>query len=293
MDDHKKANNNKGIITIAIGEKYARQAKYLAWSCMLHTPWVTRAVITDRPEFLSPYYDIIISYKKEYGQPFSLKTQLYKYSPFFETAYIDADSLVINNFDYLWRFLEYRSFVYEGKTYTDGIWYFDIAQTIKQMDILWIPKFNSGMILFKKDDIAQSIFDTAYGMMINNKDIPVDFFRGQMLPDEPFLAIALAKKNEIPINSNEEYGRFSHTLIGAEHIRINAVKGFAGFVKNGRPVFPLVVHFCGKFGQIFYIREKLRLFFCFNPPLTTCFAALFSLIRNIRKKAFGKTKTAL
>jgi hypothetical protein len=129
--------------------------------------------------------------------------------------------------------------------------------------------------------------------MVNNKDIKVNFFRGQMLPDEPYLAIAFAKNGEVPLDSSEEHGRFSHTLIGAERVRINVVKGFASFIKNGEPLFPLVVHFCGRFGQLFYVREKIRLFFCFNPPVSSIFSALFSLIRDIgKKKGAGRPDTA-
>jgi hypothetical protein len=283
---------SRGIITIAIGEKYAKQAKSLACSCMLHSPWTIRAVITDRTELLAPYYDIIIPYKAGYGQPFSLKTQLYKFSPFNETAYIDADSLLISELDSLWGFLDSRSFVYEGKTYTTGFWYYDIAQVMEWLNVPWIPKFNSGMFLFKKDEAAQSIFDTAHRLMSEGSVFTVDFFREKMLPDEPYLAAALALKGEMPLTKDDEHGRFSYTLINAKHIRLNVIRGFAAFVKDGTPVFPLVVHFCGRLGRVFYMRERIRLFLCFNPPVYTLAASLFSLAGRLlrhftRKKADG------
>jgi hypothetical protein len=259
---------NRGLLTLAVGKKYAKQAKYLAMSCMLHIPWIIRAVITDQDSLLSGFYDIVIPYKKEDGQPFVIKTLLNKYSPFEETVYLDTDSLVTGNIDSFRRFLETHSFVYEGKKFTKGFWYFDIQKVLKELNLLWIPKFNSGMFIFKKDSVSDAVFETANNLISGGEKIAVDFFRGKMLPDEPFLAVALAMQGETPIDDGlEEYGRFSHTLIGAEDVRINTVRGLAQFKKNGKILHPLVVHFCGKFGGLFYLREKIRLFFCFNPPL--------------------------
>jgi hypothetical protein len=250
---------SKGIITIAVGEKYAKQARYLAMSCMLHCPWITRAVITDRPELLDNFYDITVLYKKEMGQPFSLKTRLYDLSPFEKTLYIDSDSLVVNNVDVLWDYIKNRTLAYEGAKITGGVWYYDINDAMRRINVPWIPKFNSGMFLFNKDEAAKAIFETAYKLMTGNNELGIEFFRGNMLPDEPYLAAAFALNNIIPIDYSEECGRFSRTLIGADHVKINSVKGFASFNKNEKPVFPLIVHFCGGLGGLYYFREKFRL----------------------------------
>jgi len=71
----------KRIFTIAIGKKYAKQAKYPSLSCMLNSPHTLRAVITDLPEMLKDFYDIIIPYNNK-DDPFSLKTRLYELSLF-------------------------------------------------------------------------------------------------------------------------------------------------------------------------------------------------------------------
>jgi hypothetical protein len=274
----------KGIITIAIGKKYANQAKYLAYSCMLHVPHILRAVITDKPEMLSDYYDFVLPYHRDYSDPFMTKTRLPLYTPFEETLYMDADCLVINNIDSLWANLEEQPFVYEGALFENGEWYFDIAQIIRQLSIPWIPKFNSGMLLFNNSEKAKSIFDTAFYYFTHQKDTGIDvaFFRGTSYPDEPFLAISLAKHDAKPL---EDYGRFAHAMMRASNIHLDVIKGFAFFAKSsGTPVFPLIVHFCGKFGQLLYFREKLRLFFCFNPPVYSLFVAVCTGIRNLVKK---------
>jgi lipopolysaccharide biosynthesis glycosyltransferase len=254
----------KGLITIAIGKKYVRQAKYLACSCMLNSPHILRSVITDHPEFLTAFYDIIIPFNREYEDIFSLKTRLHLYTPFEKTLYLDADSLVVNNIDSFWEILKNCSFAYEGAILNRGEWYFNIEDLIKQLNLSWLPKFNSGMFLFDRSEKTSNIFDTAYFYFVNHKkeNINVPFFKENMYPDEPFLAIALAKNNIMPI---DDYGRFSRTLINARKIHVNIIKRISRIFKNGKMITPLVIHFCGKRGGLYYLREKLRLFFYFFP----------------------------
>jgi hypothetical protein len=274
---------SKGIITIAIGQKYISQAKYLAWSCILHTPHILRAVITDKPELLADIYDIVVPYNPDYGDPFAAKTRLSLYTPFEETLYVDADSLIIHNFDSYWESLADRSFVYEGTLLYEGEWYFDIKKTIQQLSLPWIPKFNSGMFLFRNDETAKAVFDTAFDYLANQKEknLGVDFFRGTMLPDEPFFAIALAKHG---IKPADDHGRFAKSLIGAQKIRVNVIRGFAFFTKNGRAVFPLIVHFCGRFGRFLLFWESLKLYFYFNSPISAFVMNVLSLVRRVLKK---------
>jgi hypothetical protein len=272
--------SSKGLVTIAIGKKYISQAKYLAYSCMLHAPNIIRAVMTDIPDMLENYYDIIIPYKKEYGNPFALKLKLPLYTPFEKTLFVDSDSLALHPVDMYWDFLIDQNFAYEGKIFSEGIWYFDIKKIIDQIKVPWIPKFNSGMFLFEKNDITEDIFAVACDYQENNKLFGIPVFREGMLPDEPFLAMALAKYDIQPV---EEYGRFSRTLINAEKIHINAVKGFGFFLKNGKNFSPLIVHFCGRLGRFLFYWEKKRLFFYFHFSFSFFFKAHHSLIRKILK----------
>ncbi|MDR2314706.1 MAG: glycosyltransferase [Spirochaetaceae bacterium] len=272
--------NTRGILTIAMGRKFVTQARYLSLSCMLHAPHVTRAVITDRPGLLKNYYDILLPYKSDYGNPFAAKVRLHLYTPFDETLFLDADSLLISSIDPCWEALENSSFVYTGRLLNGGTWYFDVEKTLEKTGFSWIPGFNSGMLLFKNNEAAGNIFDAAFDFMRRPQEFHIPFFRRDMLPDEPFFALSFAKFGVEPYN---DYGRFSRTLIGAEQIRINVVRGVARFKKRGEPVFPLVVHFCGKLGNIAYLREKLRLrlhFFSFFDRLVmNPLAWLYKILR--------------
>jgi hypothetical protein len=202
------------------------------------------------------------------------------YTPFAETLYVDADSLVVHNFDSYWKYLDDSSFVYEGALLHEGEWYVDIAKTIRQLSLPWMPKFNSGMFLFKNDETVKAVFDMAFDYLTHQKEksLGVDFFRGTMLPDEPFLAIALAMRGIKPV---DDHGRFSRTLIGAKNIHVNVIKGFAFFRKNGRAVFPLILHFCGRFGRFLLFWQSLRLRIYFNPPLSSFVMNVLSLVRRM------------
>jgi hypothetical protein len=229
---------------------------------MLNSAHTTRAVITNFPDLLKDYYDIIIPWNSQ-DDPFSVKTRLYELSPFEKTLFLDADSLVYHPIDEYWNFLENNFYAYEGVKLTQGEWYYNIENICKLIDVPWIPKFNSGMILFKKDEQAKQIFNDAFYYFINHKKegIDIPFFRGKHYPDEPAFAISLAKHNIEPV---EDFGRFSRTLIKAKRIKLNIIKNTASFFKNGKMVFPLVVHLCGRRNILYYSMEKIRLFLRFH-----------------------------
>ncbi|MDR2102595.1 MAG: hypothetical protein LBP42_00670, partial [Treponema sp.] len=170
---------------------------------------------------------------------------------------------------------------YQGGIFSKGFWYFDIEKISKQIDVPGIPKFNSGMFLFEKNEVSRSIFATACDYLENNGVFEIPFFRENMLPDEPFFAMAFAKHRIEPV---EEYGRFSRTLIGAKKIHINVTRGIGSFVKNNTPVFPLVVHFCGRLGKFFFFREKIKLSLNFNNPVISLLDSLFLFVEKIFKK---------
>jgi hypothetical protein len=278
----------RGLLTVGIGKKYAGQAKYLALSSLIKSPNTLRAVITDYPEQLKKYYDIVIPYDKEFDDPFLIKTRLCQYSPFEKTLFVDADSLIVSSVDGYWEFLDNQTFAYHGKLLHDGVWYLDIKKTIGQFNLPWFPQLNSGMLLFDDSEKSRGVFETAYHFMKNQRDenINIDYFRGTFYPDEPFIALALAKHGVKPV---DDHARFSRTLIDVSNVHLDILKRIALYSKDEKAVFPHIVHFCGRFGNLIYRREKIRLFFYFNPPLFTLFIAFLALIRKAFKKPVKKS----
>lgn len=272
--------NKKGIITIAVGKKHRKYAKYLSYSCMINSPNTLRSVITDLPDELAPFYDIVIPFPNNLN-PFSLKTQLYRYTPFNKSIFIDSDSLIINNLEPFWEILNYNNFVYNGTLKTSGLWYFNIEKVINDYNLKWIPEFNSGMFLFDDSEISKLIFDFAFDSLINYNDNEIKFFRNNMLPDEPFFSLSLSKYKILPFN---DFSRFSRTLIDSSEININVIKGIAYYYKDNKPVFPFIVHFCGRFGNINYFFQKIKLLLYFNFSITNMFINIIVFFRDKFKK---------
>jgi hypothetical protein len=187
--------------------------------------------------------------------------------------------------DSYWETLDEHSFVYQGKLISEGNWYLDIAELVKQIQVPSIPKINSGFFLFKNDETAKSVFDMANDYLVNQKErgLNIDFFRKNMLPDEPFLSIAFAKHGILPF---QDYGRFSRCLNRTSCIHLNVIKRISFFLAYGQWVHPHIVHFTGRFGRFLLLIESCRLFFFFNPPLSSFFSAIFSMFRKILKRIF-------
>lgn len=271
---------NNGLLTIAFGKKYTKFAKYLAYSCIIHSPNTLRSVITDCPNELSQYYDVVIPFPANFD-PFSLKTQLYHYTPFHKTIFIDTDSMIFNSLDSIWEISKNNSFSYYGILRTEGFWYFNIKDMLIKLDLNWIPEFNSGMFIFDNSEESKSIFDYAYNSLINYKDNEISYFRKEMLPDEPFLSISLSKHGIKPVNDNS---RFSRTLIGSKNLNINVVKGFAYYFKDNKLVFPYIIHFCGHFGKIAYFFQRIKILIYLKFSISNIILNILAFFRNIMYK---------
>jgi len=251
----------KGIITLAIGEKFNRQAIFLAYSCILHSPSIPRAIITDNCDYFSELYDIVIPYSEDMGDPFKVKLRLQHYSPFYETLFLDSDTLVYTDLHFLWDYFGEQSIVYTGSCLTKGEWSFKkVEEAIEYFHVPWVGQLNSGVFLFRKDEMGLKVLNYAEKIHGEHDGIHVPFFRDKMLPDEPFLAVAFGKYNQLPTN---EFGRMGYTMIDAHSVKLDIIHGIAKFIKRGQLVFPAVVHFCCDKEQR-YIKEKLKLLDCFK-----------------------------
>jgi len=274
----------KGILTLAIGKKYNRMAKYLAYSCILNTPSLPRAIITDDCEYFNDLYDIIIHYSKNMGDPFAVKLRLNYYSPFYETLFLDADTLVYMDLQFMWDYFGNQSIVYVGSCKKEGKWYVkEIGDLLKIYDIPWIGILNSGIFLFRKDEVGINVLSYASELHENHDGVEIPFFRKKMLPDEPFLAIAFGKYNQFPVEIDKDFGRLGRSLIEAKKIKLDITKGISRYTKEDRLVFPAVVHFTGititGHVQCYYLAEKIRLLFYYmNIPGSTIIRVFIHMV---------------
>jgi len=264
----------KGILTLAIGKKFNIQARYLAYSCILHSPTLPRAIITDNCGYFNDLYDVIIQYTADMGDPFNVKLKLHNHSPFYETLFLDSDTLVYTDLNFMWNYFGEQSIVYAGNCRKEGEWYFkDIDKVLKYYDIPWIGQLNSGIFLFRKDEIGMNVLNYANELHENHGDIEIPFFRGKMLPDEPFLAISFGKYDQSP--QKNDFGRLGRSLINTKNVRLDITKGIAKFIKSGELIFPSIVHFTGD--NRLYLKEKIRLLIYFKGILDIFYIFYFPL----------------
>ena len=124
-----------GMITIAFGsDRFFEQANTLARSLRRYMPNHKITLVTDRPD-ANPLFDYTIQMNPIGILGTFLKTDLYEYSPFAETFFINSDCVVLRNFSS--ELAEIRKFDfspvvsrYLGRGDTD-LWLRDVGEAIE------------------------------------------------------------------------------------------------------------------------------------------------------------------
>lgn len=253
-------NRSRGIITLALGNAvYLDMARDLAHSLRLHCGQIPRALVTDsRCPVLASLYDIVIPAKAEHGMGFIQKLHLNSYSPFDTTLFIDADSLVTRNLEFIWEMCRDTQLGYAGEVRTDGDWHGAcIAAVCSRIGRNWLATLNSGMLCFESGEITDSIFERARRVLQNDYEtLGFASFRNDKA-DEAGLAVALSEHQIRPL---DDQGRTMRTPIGIEGpMQINILRGLCKFVKRGQLVSPAIVHFATWQSHPLYFRERARL----------------------------------
>ena len=275
MSDHNSASASKtaepsadktrGILTIAHGKpRYLRMARNLALSLKQHAPDMPRAVVTDAPEgYFEGYYDVIIPHDPSYGRNVEQKLHLDLYSPFQQTLFIDADSLLCGSLHPIFDQYRGKTFITPGFEYIspgsrDTHWKVNFDKVFQAYPISKLPKFNGGIYYFEAGENSRKFFETARGLLVKTQDLEIEDFRGNGPPDEVLFSIAMAIHE---LDTQFDEGKFMRTLFGLSgKLRLDTIHGGCRFKKNGEWVTPAIMHFAS-FGACHpaYARECLRL----------------------------------
>ena len=260
---------NSGVLTLAIGPRYRRMARRLAWSLDVHAPGLPRAVITDVPTHaLARCFEHVIELRPGASGVLGEKVRLESYSPFAETLFIDADSLVVGNLDDVWELMRQVPFAVIGHQSTSGRWYGDVAQMAAAVGANSLPLFNGGLYYFNQSAAAGSVFATARDLMDRYEELGLaHHLIGHS--EEPVVAMALAKHG---IEALDDGGTTMRTPIGIRgDLDIDVLRGYCSFDKEGEfllassrsrgeCVTPRIMHFAGSWTRGFpYRRETLKL----------------------------------
>ncbi|HEY9800846.1 MAG TPA: hypothetical protein V6D25_10845 [Leptolyngbyaceae cyanobacterium] len=280
-----------GIITLGYGKpRYIEMAKTLARSLKLHSPNISRAIVTDRTEEkeILELFDIVIPFNKDYGSNLRQKLYINEYTPYTKTLFIDSDSIVVKDIYFIFEELEGRSFTVPGErllSFGDQDNFIeDVDFILKKFNLTALPKFNGGVYYFDDSECATEIFTTAQSILKDCHNLPFSQFRNDGPSEEPLFAIAMAVHNQTMFN---DAGRFMRTPIGITgKLEIDVLKGKSRFKKYQNIVSPAIVHFAGDWAETYiYYREALKL--TEQYPLVKLIA-LLKVLLQAPKKFFAK-----
>lgn len=249
-------NAKQGYQLFAIGErKYLQLAINCAASIKYWDKNRPIQLVTDnknisKKESLKKLFDNIttISVEPFFRGPL-IKLKMYEHSIYPETMYVDADCLLLkNDIDHYWNLLSKNYNTTTPGTYlSSGEWYkmriekiCEIAQTAR------ILKMNSGVFYFKKNETSKEFFASAISAATELGNFTGHIHRGTGLPDEPYLGIAFARENLVPLPIIDETGNglMISTIKSRDH-RFKPFPGNCEFIKEEKKVSPSLCHFVG------------------------------------------------
>jgi hypothetical protein len=235
-----------GFLTMAFGHRrFLTQAENMGLSLKRHMPGIPVAIVTDR-NVVHAAFDLAIPMK-----PFSKagvvhKLDLYNYSPFDETLFIDSDCIITRPFhNELAAIREYDfspvvgRYLHRGET---DPFIADLAAALDQINGAAFPKFNGGVYFFKKSDLAQQVFSHANALRDKTTALGIrDFDKGGP-NDETLIGLALAELRVSQLY--DDLGNLMRTpvnIIGK--LKVDALGGGCSFNKGGVFVSPAICHF--------------------------------------------------
>lgn len=225
---------------------YLRMASGLARSIRLYNAEVPLAVISDRDSSsLRRWFDIIIPLKPELGPGLAHKLNLDRYSPFERTLFIDADFLVFDNVDRLWRYFDDNNpFGLFGRYMKTGEVHYAIEDAAKCMAKLGLSRMvmtNTGVLYFDKSETAKQVFHTARAVAQQAEDLGMKRHPAGFFNDEPIFGVAVELVGLPIITRTDAFTLGSFGTDGMERIDVRRKRSRHSMV--GLDFEPVAIHF--------------------------------------------------
>ena len=191
----------RGFVTIATGnEKYYRLADNLLRSYRANAnsdaPF---AIICDREDELTKGFDQVIKVDKA-SCSYMDKLLLYRYAPYDETIFIDADCLIFSDLSGLWEdFSDADDVSCYGSVHpldSQTAWFTYDGCGKYQEDISYLIDLHGGIYYLRKTERCRSIFEKA--IELAGEYHQYSFRNFENPADEPVIAMSLAIHGSIP-----------------------------------------------------------------------------------------------
>jgi len=272
-----------GFITIAFGDRrYLRQAENLARSLRHHMPGYPIALVTDSTSPSSALFDHIIPMAEGWGRGVIQKLQLYQYSPFERTLYIDSDCICMREFTEQLALLEGHAFTAVGSQYAypgcgqSETYLDDLDHTLEQLDISRFPKFNGGIYYFERGEAAEALFAKAHALFASREVFGLKDFDRAGPNEETIFALAMEVCRQACFR---DHGRLMRTPLGVTgRIRLDPLEAGCSFKKGEIIMRPALLHFCGPLVKTLEYRYSAWVFRRRLPkPLYRCSRSILGL----------------
>lgn len=266
----------RGILIIAQGkQRYLNMAVNIAMSIRYSNPGTLIALVTDNPTNQhEKLYDYIIPIESSLGVGFVQKINMYKYSPFNKTIFIDVDCLVLRDIDFIWNGMLGKPVGVLGQKVIEGKFIGTSVEALKEkFTFNFLPTFNGGVYYFEKGQRAEMVFEHAIQIFNNQYDeLGLCKFSGNP-GDEPVMSIAMGVANISPMEDPEGIGMY--TPVGQKgQFKMNLPTGYCEFVKFDKLVRPAIMHFGGGYPEAFhYRRERVKLKLVYKLGFSKWFAS--------------------
>ncbi len=218
----------QGYVTIAVGEPiYYEMATNLALSSHLSDPTRPISLICDDPVKVpkpsNGLFDSLVRLEPHPGYVGCMtKLLLFSYTPYEETMYVDADCLIVRpDMDRHWQRFSRHDFNIAGDKRTEGSWYsFDIARACTKIGADYIVQMNTGLIYFRSNANAKSIFEEAKRLLFDERDVLGAIHHrniAEEVSDEPFFGAAMGRLRIEPVSYSPEEGSVMITTVYARN----------------------------------------------------------------------------
>jgi hypothetical protein len=191
---------NNGVITISLNkEMYYHWAEILFKSILLHAN-IEFSLVYDNEEWFRKYnLDKLVKYpiyKTDIKNPYLFKYQLIEYSPFHNTIFLDADTIIFDDITPLFN-EQCVSICSEW----DGEWVFNKFsfidkpnEVVKKFKLNKLYSAYSGYLRFEKTDFYKELFKKVLNQTDWDENLVKKYGR-TIMPDEYYLNLTISNYN--------------------------------------------------------------------------------------------------
>lgn len=215
-----------GILYLACGYEYYKKALYSVKSLRLHMPDVHVTLVCDQNYTLNdpaasdkgrPYFDNFIDTEHDPVARYRSKVRAFNKTPYDKTIFLDADTIVLDNFSEIYRCLDIFDCgaslnIHRGEIY-------------KLWDIPCLSMFSSSTFAYRKNNIMEGVFselEIEYDAALKTHP---------QIGDQEVLSYCIIKNEAKYWVMSEEYN-FHLMHIGRAWKKIKIATSHEEFIKN-------------------------------------------------------------